>query len=198
VTDKDDTTSIDELLRHEEEAPAEERRSQSAVGWLATTVGYAVVLAALAVVTLHVVGLTVPYVLAFSVMLALLMLRRLVRQVAAPPPGRAAMVRRSSPDDEASYQRGVPDGLRSAVSRWEARLEWGDDSGERFARIVQPRLMEFADERLRMRHGISRTGNQAGARAVLGEPLWTFLNTPARKPPTPRELAAILARMEEL
>jgi hypothetical protein len=196
---ENDTTSIHELLRHDEEAPAGERGSRSAVGRLVTIIGYAVALAALAVLVLRLVGLTVPYVLACTVMLALLVLRRLVRTVAAPPPARAAMVRRSPPlDDETSYQWGAVDGLRRAVSRWESRLEWGHDSAERFARAVLPRLAEFADERLRMRHGISRAADPARAREVLGEPLWTFLNTPVGKPPTPRELAAVVARMEEL
>jgi hypothetical protein len=198
MTDSD-TTSIHELLRHEEEAPADERRSRSAVAWLVKILVYAAALAALAVLALHVAGLTVPYVLAFTVMLALFVLRRLVRLVAAPPPARAAMVRRSAAlDDEASYHWGSGDGLRSAVSQWEHRLEWGHDSAGRFARGVQPRLAEFADERLRMRHGINRAGDPARAREVLGEPLWTFLHGPVDKSPTPRELAAVLARMEEL
>jgi hypothetical protein len=193
-----DNTSINDLLRHEDETPADQRRSRSAVWQLVKTVGYAAALAALVEVGLRVFGLAVPYVLAFTTMLVLLVLRRLVRQVAAAPPPRAAMVRRSSLEDEAEYRWGAGDGLRSAVSRWESRLEWGHDSAERFARGVQPRLAEFVDERLRLRHGLSRATDPARARAVLGEPLWTFLHQPVSKPPAPRELAALLARMEEL
>ena len=192
-----DNTSINELLRHEDEAPAEPRRS--AVGGVVKTIGYAAALAALAELGLRVAGLAVPYVLAFTVMLALLALRRLLRLVAAPPPPRAALHRRASAlDDETSYHWGAVDGLRSAVGRWESKLEWGHDSADRFTRVVQPRLAEFVDERLRQRHGISRTADPVRARELLGKPLWTFLESPVRKALAPRELVALVARMEEL
>jgi hypothetical protein len=192
-------TTIEDLLRHEEEPPVEARRSRSGTGWLVKTLVYAALLAAVVELTLRVAGVAVPYLLAYTAMLALLVLRRLVRLVSAPPPARAAMVRRARAlEDYPEYDWASVDGLRSAVSRWEARLEWGYDSADRFARAVQQRLAEFADEQLRMRHGITRAADPVAARTVLGEPLWTFLETPVKKPPSPRELAAILARMEEL
>jgi hypothetical protein len=190
-----DNASIDELLGHEDET----RRSRSAVGAAVKTIVYAAALAALAELALRVTGLSVPYLLAFTAALALLVLRHLLRLVAAPPPPRAALSRRPSTlDDEATYQWGAVDGLRSAVSRWESRFEWGHDGADRFARAVRPRLVELVDERLRQRHGISRTADPDRAREVLGEPLWTFLQGPVGKPPAPRELAALVARMEEL
>lgn len=193
-----DNTSLNDLLRHEDETAADPRRSRSA-GWeLAKTVGYAAALAALVELGLRVAGLAVPYLLAFTAMLALLVLRRLVRLVAAPPLPRLVMPRRSAGDDEAEYRWGVGDGLRSAVSRWESRLEWGQDSAERFTHNVQSRLAVLVDERLRLRHGINRAADPDRARAVLGEPLWTFLAHPVRKPLAPRELAALVARMEQL
>jgi hypothetical protein len=192
-----DNTSLNELLRHDDETPADRRPPVGGV--VVKTVLGAAALAALAELALRVTGLSVPFALAFTGSLALLVLRRLIRLVAAPPPPRAAHARRSSNlDDEASYHWGAVDGLRSAVSRWESRLEWGHDSGERFSRTVQPRLAEVVDERLRQRHGISRTADPDAARALLGEPLWTFLHRPVGKAPAPRELAAFVARMEEL
>jgi hypothetical protein len=192
-----DNTSINDLLRHEDELPAQTRRSR--VAELVKIVAYAAGLAALAELALRVTGLSVPYVLAFTAAVALLALRRLVKLVAAPPPPRAAHTRRpSNLDDEATYQWGAVDGLRSAVSRWESRLEWGHDSADRFSRAVRPRLVEFVDERLRQRHGINRATDPDAARAVLGDPLWTFLHSPVVKVPAPRELAAHVARMEEL
>lgn len=192
-------TSIEELLRHTEDEPASgERRSRSGIGSMIATIVYAAGLAAVILLALRAVDLSVPYVLAFAVMLALLLLRKLVRSVAAPPRTRSALVRRSSAlADESEYQWGALDGLRVVTGRWESRLEWGHDDPARFARAIQERLVELADERLRLRHGISRAGEPARARAVLGEPLWTFLASPVRKPPSPRELAAILTRMEE-
>jgi hypothetical protein len=192
-----DTTSINDLLRHEDEAPAEARRSAAVE--VVKIIGYAAGLAALVELGLRVVGLSMPYVLAFTAALALFVLRRLLRLVAAPPPPRAVLARPTSTlDDEATYQWGAVDGLRSAVGRWESRLEWGYDSNDRFARALQPRLAEFADERLRQRHGVSRAADPVRARELLGEPLWTFLAGPVSKPPAPRELAALVARMEEL
>jgi hypothetical protein len=194
-----DNTSIDELLRHGDEPPAAQRRSPSAVAWAIKTIVYAAALGALGVLALRLLTVTVPYALAFTVMLALLVLRRLVRQVAAPPPARASRVRLGSArDDDVTYHWDNVDGLRAAVNRWESRLEWGHDSADRFARSVRSRLADLTDQRLRQKHGISRTGDPARARELLGEPLWTFLENPASKPPTPRELAAVVARMEEL
>lgn len=193
-----DTTSIQELLRHEEEPLPEERRSRSTVWWAIKAMLYAAGLAGLIVLTMRLAGVAVPYLLAFTAILALFVLRRLVRLVRAPQPARAAMVHRQPAADDGTYHWAAADGLRSAVGRWETRLEWGHDSAERFARSIQPRLAEIVDERLRMRHGISRTADPAAAHAVLGEPLWTFLTTPVTKPPAPREVAAVLARMEEL
>ena len=36
------------------------------------------------------------------------------------------------------------------------------------------------------------------ARALLGEPLWTLLDTPPRRTPSPRQLAAIVAQLEKV
>jgi hypothetical protein len=191
-------TTIQELLRHEEEPLPEERRPRSTAGWAVKITLSAAALAILIVGMLRFFGVGLPYPLVFAALLAVFVLRRLVRLVAAPPPARAAMVHRQPADDDGGYQWGAPDGLRSAVGRWETRLEWGQDSAERFARSIQPRLAEIVDERLRMQHGISRTADPAAARELLGEPLWTFLTTPVTKSPPPREVAVVLARMEEL
>jgi hypothetical protein len=194
-----DETSIDDLLGHDEESPAAQRRPPSAVAGVIKTIVYAAVLGALCVLALRPFTVTVPYVLAFTVMLALLVLRRLVRRVAAPPPARAARVRLGSArDDDVSFRWDNVDGLRAAVGRWESTLDWGRDTPERFTTLVHSRIAEIVDERLRQKHGVSRTGDPVRARALLGEPLWTFLTTPVSKPPTPRELAAVVGRMEAL
>jgi hypothetical protein len=91
-----------------------------------------------------------------------------------------------------------PDGLRNAVKRWETRLDWCHADVNAFNRKVLPSLGEIVDERLRQRHGITRDSDPARARAVVGEQLWTFLSGPVRRPPTPRELAGLIAWMERI
>jgi hypothetical protein len=198
VSSRDGTTSIQDLLRHEEELPVAASRSRSVAGWLVKTMAYAAGLAALAEFGLRLAGLSVPYLLAWTAFMAALVLRRLV-QLAATQPSRGGVLRRQpAGGDAAAFQWGAEDGLRATIGRWESRLEWAHDSPDRFGRSVHARLIEHADELLRLRHGITRTTDPAGARAVLEEPLWTFLESPVTKPPSPRELAAVLARMEEL
>jgi hypothetical protein len=65
-----------------------------------------------------------------------------------------------------------------------------------FARTIQPRLIQLIDERLRLRHGIVRSVDPARARAVLGDPLWTFMTTPVRAQVTPADLTALIRQME--
>ena len=90
------------------------------------------------------------------------------------------------------------DGLRRALQRWEQRLSWTDRDAVRFVSVVRPRLAELVGERLRPRHGIRVGDDPAAARALLGEPLWAFLRGPIHHSPTPAQLAAIVARMEQL
>ena len=192
-------SSIDELLRYEDElVPTSRKPFRSMAGWWLANTLFAVAIAALVLLALRAANVAVPYLLAFTVVLALLVMRKQLRAVAAPPPPRAAMVRPSSSlADESAYQWGSLDGLRAAVGRWESRLVRGYDSVDRFARLRQ-QLVELIDERLRLRHGVSLAADPTRARALLGETLWTFLECPVRKPLTPRELAVVLSRMEEL
>jgi hypothetical protein len=93
------------------------------------------------------------------------------------------------------------DGLAQATQRWSRQLAWfglqtGD--GEQFARTLQPRLARLAEERLRLRHGITRESDPQRARQLLGEPLWALITVPARRSPTGRELAALVKHMEAI
>jgi hypothetical protein len=54
------------------------------------------------------------------------------------------------------------------------------------------------DERLRQRHGVDRAADPMRAKVVLGDPLWTFLTVPSRRPPQPRELEQIVTALEKL
>ncbi|MEK8108056.1 hypothetical protein NKG94_29450 [Micromonospora sp. M12] len=51
---------------------------------------------------------------------------------------------------------------------------------------------------MRLKHGVTRESDPARARALLGDRLWTFLETPPRRTPSPRDLAAIVAELEKL
>jgi hypothetical protein len=140
-------------------------------------------------------GVGLPYPVTFSVTLALLVLRRIVRQVA--PRLREPEVLPSREDD---WQRAgsVADGAVAAAARWDTRLSWTESDPDRFGRTVAPMLAELVDERLRQRHGITRATDPQRARELLGDPLWTLLVTPVTRSLTPRELAALVAQMEAL
>jgi hypothetical protein len=193
------TIHLDDLLRHEEELPAAPRRAApSGLIWLGRTALVSAGLAGVLVLGLRMAGVGAPFALAFTIIMALLILRQLVRLVAAPPPSRAKARRLVSLPDDGAYHWGNVDGLRAATSRWENRLDFGVDDPARFARVVQSRLGEIVDERLRLRHGFTRATDPPRARSMLGDPLWTFLDSPIGRPLAPRELAAVIAALEAL
>jgi hypothetical protein len=135
--------------------------------------------------------------LIFTMLLAAQLLYRALRWVDPQPvpPGLRLPVR-ADEDNE-----GRPaDGLQLAVTRWDTRLSWVrlQNDPHQFARTVQPRLIQLIDERLRLRHGIVRSADPARARAILGDPLWTFMTTPVRAQVTPADLAALIRQMEEI
>jgi hypothetical protein len=136
------------------------------------------------VVALRWVGVGVSVVVVAAVLTAVRLLVLSVTEARAVP-ARVAVVRR--PDDaEHDYDYSFDEGdlLRSAVRRWEQRLEWSDGDPDQFARIVRPVLTELVDERLRARHGVTLASNPARAREVLAPPLWQLLSDP--QAPTPR------------
>lgn len=98
-------------------------------------------------------------------------------------------------------QAGSRDGLATATARWGRELSWfglqGGD-GEQFARTLQPRLARLAEERLRLRHGITVRSDPARARQLLGEPLWSLVTSRATRCPSGRELAALVKQMEAI
>ena len=193
------TTSIDDLLGHGEEEPSpRERRRPSGPAWLlralpAAGAGTAVVVFGL---RLFSVGVSVPAV--FAGILALLVLRRVTAQVAPPAPRPAHVPADRVPDDGGYNFEAARDAIRDSVNRWESRFVWSKGEPGRFARELLPMIGQVADERLRLRHGLTRDSDPARARALLGEELWAFLTTPTRRTPAPRDLAAVIGRLEKL
>ncbi|MFI2714507.1 hypothetical protein ACH495_30745 [Micromonospora sp. NPDC018662] len=192
------STSIDDLLGSGQEPVGDaERPSGGRARGLLRTAAVTAAVVVVIVVGLRAVGLRVPLWIIVAGVLAVLAVRRVTAALSPPPPPRAG-VRASAGEEPGSWNWSARDALRTAINGWERPLDWCADNRERFTERVLPRLGELADERLRQRHGVTRESDPARARALMGEPLWTFLATPARRPPTPRDLAAIVAELEKL
>ena len=190
MTERHRAGGLDDLLAMVGESDAEERpepaeRPRSRVLWVTRNL---LLIAVATVVTVAVlrsirVGVSVPVVAAVFVALRLLMLA--VAEV-APPPTPKPMAQHTTEDSADLHNWTGADSLRSAVRRWEQRLEWSRSDPDAFARTVVPMLGELADERLRLHHGITRASDPRRARELLGEPLWLVLDDPGRRPPRSR------------
>ena len=101
---------------------------------------------------------------------------------------------RSTPDDS----RPDGDGMLEAVGRWDRRLDWSTTNAERFGSAVSRRLGEVADERLRQRHGLTRTSDPARARELLGDHAWALIHGQFSVAPAAAEVARVAARIEAL
>jgi hypothetical protein len=195
----EDFASIDELLSSAEEAPRRPPPAWLTRAWLPVNALLSLALAGIVYAFLRATGIGVPYVLVFTVIFATGLLRRALRAVQAPPlpdsvAGRFAA---KTPDPHAADAE-LADRMYMSLTRWDTRLEWTEHDPGRFAQVVGTRLGDLADERLRLKHGISRAANPTEARQVMGELLWTFLHVPIRRNPTPRELADIVSKVEAL
>ncbi|WP_250001125.1 hypothetical protein [Actinoplanes sp. M2I2] len=101
--------------------------------------------------------------------------------------------RRGSSDNTAAT-----DAMRAAVRRWERSLERAQADEDLYARNVLPVLAELTDERLRLRHGITRATDPRRARELLGDPLWAALHDRGRRKPKPRDLESYVDVLERL
>ncbi|MEU5723109.1 hypothetical protein ABZ783_14945 [Micromonospora sp. NPDC047738] len=192
------STSIDDLLSFDEEPAGEARDARG--GWLRGLLRTLVVTAAIVVVVvagLRAIGLQASLWIIVAGVLAVLAVRRVTAALSPPPPPRAGG-RAPVGEEPGTWNWGARDALRSAINGWQVPLDWSTTRPERFTNVILPRIGELADERLRQKHGVTRESDPARARALLGEPLWAFLATPARRTPSPRNLAAIVAELEKL
>lgn len=162
---------------------------------------------------LRLARLEVPYALLVLTILAVLLLRHALREVAAEPlpdavTGRNVDRSAMDPADPARGGSGLrhsvmpSDGLAFAVGRWDDRLAWSERDPDRFHVLMMPRLRELVDERLRRRHGVTIDGDPQRARELLGEELWSLLHASRRvtgkNRPGARTLESIVARLEGL
>jgi hypothetical protein len=193
-------TTLDDLLGYDEPEPELPSRAgaDATWWWLLKTVLLAAVVAAPVWGIFRMLGIDVPYPLLFMIGVAGRALRTLLRYV-APRPLPLTLVRPSvelvSEDQAAGAAQ---DGLYLATSRWDTRLSWVRGDKGHFSRVVQPKLIEIIDERLWLRHSVSRQSDPARAHALLGEQLWAFVTQPLPKNPSPREVAGLIALMEAL
>lgn len=145
---------------------------------------------------------SVSLVLIVAAFVALRLLMLAVAQVAPPP--RPKRGERGSgrdhnrADDEGLYSWTGGDSLRVAVRRWEQRLSWSQQDPEAFSRNVLPVLAELTDERLRLRHGITRASDPRRARELLGPGVWELLTEPGRRAPRARDLTDYVETLERL
>lgn len=90
------------------------------------------------------------------------------------------------------------DGLRLAVRTWDNRLDYSRGDPAHLMHIVLPGFADIVDERLRLKYGIIRAAEPDRARAIIGDELWRFLAEPPARGITPQQIAAVVARMEDL
>ncbi|WP_326551483.1 hypothetical protein [Micromonospora sp. NBC_01813] len=192
----DQQTSIDDLLYHEEEPSAAPSRERGrAWSWLSAVL-IAAAGAATVLLGLRIFGLAVPIEAVFAGCLALVVLRRTVRSVAPVSPPKLRRV--GTDPEDGSYVFGTQDGLREAVRQWEGRLKSAQHDAGRFTEFMLPVLGELVDERLRQRHGLTRASDPQRARAICGDELWNFLNTPARRKPSAKDYAVFVSQLEKM
>ncbi|WP_320065913.1 hypothetical protein [Micromonospora sp. RTGN7] len=194
------SASIEDLLTFEEEPAIQEEAARGGrVKQALKTLAVAAALTAVVVAGLRTVGLQLSLWVVVTGVLALLAVRRVTAALAPPPRPRAgAAAGMSSGEEDGQYHWAARDALRAAINGWERPLDWSANNPDRFADRVLPRLGELADERLRQRHGVTRESDPARARALLSDRLSTFLDTPPRRTPSPRALAAIVAELEKI
>jgi hypothetical protein len=181
------------MLPDPPEEDAEKPRSW--IGWAVRNLLLVAVATVVLVAGLRSRGISVSILLIVAALVALRLLMLAVAEVAPPPPPRA-VDRRGEEDGD--YRWAGTDTLRAAVRRWEQQLDWSQQDAEKFSRNVLPVLAELTDERLRLKHGFTRSSDPRRARELLGEPLWEFLDEPGRRAPKPRELSTYVDALEKI
>jgi hypothetical protein len=181
-----------------EEPVDDEPRPRSRAGWIIRNLLLITIATVVTVAVLRSFRIQVSILLVVAAFVALRLLMLAVAEVAPPSLPKRSGGRRNSADDDGLYSWGGTDSLRAAVRRWEHRLSWSQSDPDAFSRNVLPVLAELTDERLRLRHGITRASDPRRARELIGEPMWALLSEPGRRAPKPRDLATYVDTLERL
>jgi hypothetical protein len=200
---RDSAGGLDDLFASADEPQVEEpveveERAPSRVAWALRNLLLVAVATVVTVAGLRSAGIDVSLLLIVSAFIALRLLMLAVSEVAPPSLPKAVRRRANSADDDGLYRWAGTDSLRAAVRRWEQRLEWSQSDPNSFSRNVLPVLAELADERLRLRHSLTRASDPRRARELLGEPLWLILAEPGRRPPKAKDLTMYVESLERL
>jgi len=191
-----DRVSLDQLFVDNEELPPARARRRTLPGPVTDLITAAVIAGALYAV-MRVFTLVLPVLILTAGIWSIMLLRRVLKSLDIPEQPKG--LRSATWGDEAADEPLVQiDGVLRAVRRWEQRFAWTERDHVRFASAVRPRLGELVAERLRQKHGISVAEQPEKARAILGDPLWTFLTERVKRGPKPAELAALVAEMEKI
>jgi hypothetical protein len=133
-----------------------------------------------------------PLILIVSAFICLRLILLAVSYVSPPP-----LPKRPAADAAAGAGPGG-DALRAAVRRWERTLDRAHADPDLYSRNVLPVLAELADERLRLRHGITRATDPRRARELLGDPMWAALHDPGRRAAKSRDIETFVDALERL
>jgi hypothetical protein len=190
--------SLDELFGARDEPVVEEPveapvvREKSKALWLLRNILLVAAATTVAVAALRAGGLHAPLVLIIAAFIGLRLILLAVSEVAPPP-----LPKRRGGGSGASSGP-ASDALRAAVRRWERTLDRANADPDLYSRNVLPVLAELADERLRLRHGITRASDPRRARELLGDPTWEALHDSGRRAGKTRELESLVDALERL
>ncbi len=191
-----DDGGLEQLFSFRDE-PAEEpaepvSKERSRALWLLRNLLLIAAATVVAVAALRSGGYRISVLLVVAFFIGLRLVLFAVSEVAPPP-----LPKRGS-GASAAGRDPAGDSLRVAVRRWERNLDQAHADADVYTRNVLPVLAELTDERLRLRHGITRASDPRRARELLGDPLWAALHDPGRRTAKARELETYVDTLERL
>jgi hypothetical protein len=182
---------LDDLFDSGEEPVASGRTRRP---WLLAAVVAILALSAVLSVLARAVGLAPPYALIVSVVAGFVLIRTAAVAVREPTWRRANDFVR--PPDEPSPAGAADDGMLAAVGAWNRRIEPSLSSSAESRALLARDLGALADERLRLRHNVTRTTDPVRSRALLGDAVWSVLRRNGNI--TPADVTAVVQRLEAL